>query len=118
MATETARNFLARTVSKTRYSARKIRSLEFDIDTDYVMKLGERQGWRCALTGWPLQFTRGGKFDGKNPRAATMDRKDNSKGYVKGNIQLTCAMPNIIRRHLSMQQFRELCRAVADHSRP
>lgn len=111
-----ARSFLSRTVSKTRYSAREIRNLDFDIDTEYVMSLLVKQQGLCALTGWPLEFTRGGTWDGKNPRGATMDRINNNRGYVRGNIQLVCGMPNNIRNKLSMAEFKKLCRAVVDNA--
>jgi hypothetical protein len=107
-----ARTFLGVTVSKSRYSAREIRNLPFTIDIDYIMDLLIRQNGKCAMTGWDLEFTRGGDWDGKNPRGATMDRINNSKGYVKGNIQLVCGMPNVVRGSLSMEQIVDLSKAI------
>ena len=107
-----ARSFLGVTVSKSRYSAREVRNLKFTIDIDYVMDLLIKQDGKCALTGWDLEFTRGGDWDGKNPRGATMDRIDNSKGYVKGNIQIVCGMPNTVRGSLSMEDFKNLCKVI------
>ncbi len=107
-----ARSFLGVTVSKSRYSAREVRNLKFTIDIDYVMNLLIKQDGKCALTGWDLEFTRGGDWDGKNPRGATMDRIDNSKGYVKGNIQIVCGMPNTVRGSLSMEDFKNLCKVI------
>lgn len=111
-----ARSFLSRTVSKTRYSAREVRNIDFDIDTDYVMGLLVQQQGQCALTGWPLEFTRGGAWNGKNPRGATMDRIDSSKGYVRGNIQLTCGIANVIKSSLNNSEFIQLCSAVTKHN--
>jgi hypothetical protein len=108
-----ARRFLGVTVSKTRYSAREVRGLDFNIDIEYVMQLLEQQKGKCALTGWALEFTRGGSWDGKNPRGATMDRINSSKGYIRGNIQLVCGMPNVIKAHLDQQTFVDMCKAVA-----
>lgn len=112
-----ARSFLGVTVSKTRYSAREVRKLDFTIDTDYIMSLLVKQDGKCALTGWNLEFTRGGDWDGKNPKGATMDRINNSKGYVPGNIQLVCGLPNSVRGALSMKEFTQLCCDIADNSR-
>ena len=111
-----ARRFLGVTVSKTRWSSREVRNLEFDIDIDYVMQLLGQQKGKCALTGWDLEFTRGGDWDGKNPRGATMDRINSRRGYVRGNIQLVCGMPNVIKSHLDRDAFVELCKAVAKNS--
>lgn len=109
-----ARKFLGVTVSKTRYSAWAKRDLDFTIDIDYVMELYKKQNGKCALTGWDLEFTRGGTWDnGTNPRAATMDRIWNSSGYVPGNVQLTCWMPNKVKGSLSNRIFIEMCKDIA-----
>ena len=107
-----ARRFLAVTVSKTRYSAREVRDLDFDIDIDYIMNLLVKQQGKCARTGWDLEFTRGGKWDGKNPRGCTMDRINNRRGYVRGNIELVCGVANVLRGKLDVDTFNDICRAV------
>ena len=90
-----ARRFLSVNVSKTRYSSREVRNLDFDIDVDYLMSLLKKQQGKCALTGWDLEFTRGGDYGyGTNPMGCTIDRINNHRGYVRGNVQLTCWLPN------------------------
>jgi len=109
-----ARKFLGVTVSKTRYSAREQRDLEFSIDIEYVMQMLIKQNGKCALTGWDLEFTRGGIYDnGTNPRAATIDRIWNSSGYTRGNIQITCWQPNRIKGSLHNSEFVKMCKEVA-----
>lgn len=112
-----ARRFLARTVTKARYSAINVRNLNFTIDINYVMDLLIKQDGKCALTGWDMEFSTGGNWHGKNPRGATMDRIDNSKGYVPGNIQLTCGLVNIIKSSLNNSDFLDLCRSVTEHNK-
>ena len=112
-----AKRFLSVTVSKTRYSSREVRELDFDIDIDYVMKLLVKQDGKCALTGWDLEFTRGGDWDGKNPKGATMDRIYSSLGYVPGNVQLVCGLPNTIKRNMPDKDFRTMCKDIAKHSK-
>jgi hypothetical protein len=115
---EAARRFLGVTVSKTRYAAREVRDLDFDIDIDDVMQILERQQGKCALTGWDLEFTRGGSFGySTNPRGCTIDRIDSSKGYIRGNIQLACWWPNMSKGNLSSDQFFALCKTVVDNCR-
>jgi hypothetical protein len=112
-----ARTFLGRTLSKTKYAARNVRDLEFDIDIDYIMKIYEQQNGKCALTGWDLEFTRGGIYDnGTNPRAATIDRIWNSSGYIRGNIQITCWQPNKVKGSLSNKKFIEMCNDITNVS--
>lgn len=113
-----ARKFLSVSVSKTRYSAREQRDLEFSIDIEYIMELLKKQNGKCALTGWDLEFTRGGAWDnGTNPRAATMDRIWNSSGYVPGNVQLTCWMPNKVKGSIGNDKFIEMCENITEISR-
>lgn len=105
--------FLNRTLQKTRYSAINQRGLDFDLTINDVMRKLQEQDYKCALTGWDLEFTRGGTYDGKNPRGCTIDRIYNRSGYHRWNIQLVCCMPNLVRGKLDLSQFKELCQAVA-----
>lgn len=112
-----ARSFLGVTVSKTRYSARETRGLDFTIDIEYIMDLLVYQHGKCALTGWDLEFTRGGSYGyGTNPMGCTMDRKNNSEGYIKGNVQLVCWKANKIKGELDDKEFKEFCKLVSDYA--
>jgi hypothetical protein len=112
-----ANRFMKRTVSRTRYEAKSRRNLDFDIDVDYIMFILTRQDGKCALTGWDLEFTRGGSWGGRNPRGATIDRINNSLGYIPGNIQVVCGLPNILRGTMPLENFKNLCRDIADHTK-
>ena len=107
--------FFRETLRKTKYDARKNRNLDFDIDVDYVLRMFFEQDGKCALTGWPMSLDRGGNYKGRmNSYVATMDRLDNQQGYVRGNIQLTCLLPNLTKGALNNKEFVELCKLVAD----
>ena len=108
-----ARSFLGVTVSKTRYSARETRELDFTIDIDYIMELLVSQNGKCALTGWPMEFTRSGMQGNGNPYGCTMDRINSDLGYVEGNIQLTCWWPNKVKSNMSNKEFIKMCKDVA-----
>jgi len=111
-----ARKFLGVTVSKTKWRSREVTGLEFDIDIDDVMKLLAKQQGRCALTGWELEFTRGGSFGySTNPRGCTIDRIYSSAGYVRWNIQLACWLPNKIKGELSNREFFDLSKNVVEN---
>jgi hypothetical protein len=103
--------YLRVTVSKSKYAARAIRGLEFTIDIKNVLKLLEKQKGICALTGWTLEFSRGGIWNGKNPKGCTIDRIDSDLGYIPGNIQLACALPNVIKGTMTNCEFKKFWRA-------
>ena len=112
------RTFLSRTISKTRYDAITRRNLPFNITTDDIVNLYIRQQGKCALTGLPLEFTRGGKFmNNANPNSCTMDRIDNKKGYELDNIQLTSWRANCYRGVIPLDEFKEFCKSVANHNK-
>jgi hypothetical protein len=89
---------------------------EVSIDPWYLLEIGDCQNWKCALTGWDLEFQRGGtNWGGKwcNPMSCTIDRLDNNYGYIPGNVQLVTWKANMIKNHLSNDEFVNLCKAVA-----
>ncbi len=59
----------------------------FDLDLLYLCTLWLDQRGRCAITGIHLDCDTGTVKD-KNPFRASVDRIDNSKGYVRGNVRL------------------------------
>jgi len=105
--------FFKETIRKTKYEASKRRNLDFDIDLAYVLSILMEQNEKCALTGWDLEFVRGGDWYGKNPHGATLDRIDSTKGYVRGNIQITCGIVNTIKSSIGNLEFINICRDVA-----
>lgn len=109
--------FLRRTWTKTKYEAQNRRNLEFTISSNDLMNLLVAQNGKCALTGWELEFSRGGTFgSGTNPMSCSIDRKNNTLGYMLGNVQLVCWKANKIKSDLTDQEFKELCKAVANHA--
>jgi hypothetical protein len=90
-------------------------SQKIEVDLDYVYDVGASQDFQCALTGYDLEFTRGGEYwMGKwcNPYSCTIDRIDSSKGYVEGNIQLVTWKANCLKQHLDNSEFIEFCKDV------
>ena len=66
--------------------------VEFDITIDDLMQLYERQHGRCAITGLSMVAS----F--KDLKAISIDRIDNERGHVKGNVQLVCQWVNLARK--------------------
>jgi hypothetical protein len=90
-------------------SSAKNRSLEWDIDVHHVADLLEIQGYKCVLSGLPIQAN--GDFQ---DITASLDRIDNARGYTPDNIQLVHKRINMMRGSLPVEDFISLCEQVAD----
>ena len=87
----------------------KVRNLELDITPEYVLELYHKQGGRCAISGVQLTW----KTSHRGSCTASLDRIDNSKGYLKGNVQWVHKHINYMKRTHSQEYFIELCKLVA-----
>lgn len=81
------------------------------IPLEYVLDLLKTQNGKCALSGITMTFE---KKVGA-PKVHTnlsIDRIDSCKGYEIGNIQLTCAVVNIMKTTLSSDELRWWCSKI------
>lgn len=84
------------------------RKIPFDVSIEYAWQLFQAQGGRCVLSGVPIAF-----YPGKlSNSTASLDRIDNAKGYVEGNIQWVHKVVNIMRNTLTVEAFFDWCRCV------
>lgn len=81
-------------------SADKRFNRPFNLTLDYAMSVLEKQCFRCAVTGLPLTH----KFN--DHKAASIDRINNKKGHVRGNIQIVCRFVNLAQQHLPAGSLR------------
>ena len=110
--------FLNQNISRAANRGEKTQQI--DVSLDYLYALGEKQKWKCALTGLPLEFTRGGTNWGGfwcNPMSCTIDRIDSDKGYIEGNLQLVIWKVNSLKKDIDNQEFIDLCKLVAKKCR-
>lgn len=89
------------------------RNLEFTISMEYAWSVYIKQDRKCALTEVPLVF--GSTIKSSNTNAS-IDRIDNSKGYIEGNIQWVHKTINRMRNKFSIDEFVHWCCLVARHS--
>jgi hypothetical protein len=80
------------------------RGLLFEVTPETLWQTWGAQDGRCAYTGLPL--THG--ID------ASLDRRDNSFGYVPGNVQWVHRDVNKMKSDLREGYFVSLCRLIAD----
>ncbi len=105
----------------------KSRNLEFSITIQDIEEVYEKQNFKCALSGIDVVFnttqTNGPGEKYKNGRLkpfkgnASIDRRDNTKGYVKNNIQIVDKYVNEAKWDRTEKDFIEMCCKVADFSR-
>ena len=81
-----------------------------DFDREFLKKKIIRSNGVCSISGLPLTFKKG------DPCVVSVDRKNNSKGYVKSNIQIVASCVNKARQDLTMKQFVALCKEVAKNN--
>lgn len=88
-----------------------------DLTLEYLLDIWTRANGLCPYTGLPLVHRSSKKKNGHwNPMLASLDRVDNSKGYVQGNIRFVSLIANVARNQFSDQQLVDFCRAVVAHT--
>lgn len=80
------------------------RGLPFEITPETLLDLFEKQGGRCYWLDLPLVIT---STDKRDPLQPSLDRLDPDRGYVLGNVVLTCMFANLGRSTLSAQKMRD-----------
>lgn len=80
------------------------RGFLWGISDEDIHHVWQRQKGKCALTGVAMC---------KHPRTWSIDRIDNTCGYVPSNIQLVTKDINMMRGSLTVEEFVSYCRQVA-----
>lgn len=96
-------------IAEIKRSAKK-RGYEFNISKEFLWELYLSQNKKCALTGLDIWF---GRIHFPNETTASLDRIDNDKGYVYGNVRWVLKDINMIRGSYNDEYFIKLCNAVA-----
>lgn len=111
----------------------KARNIEVTIDINYMWALFLKQNRCCAVTGIPLTMStfdtsrhlktmkyqksggwgRGFQTNG----TASLDRIDNTKGYIENNVQWVHKDINQMKMDFTMEYFIELCNKVVLYSK-
>jgi hypothetical protein len=78
--------------AKKREIEHKTRELVVDITCQYLKDLWENQNGKCAITNIEMTLNKD-----HSPFQASLDRIDNDKGYIKGNVRFICLITNYAR---------------------
>lgn len=108
-------------IHKAKNNGSRRRVLEFDITPEYLKELYDIQGGTCPLSGWHLRlpsssqkWEKGYAYSIDN---ASLDRIDNSKGYVEGNVRFVALITNFARNQFTDEEVIKFGRAVAEHNK-
>jgi hypothetical protein len=93
----------------------KERGLEVSITPMDLEQLFLKQQGKCAFTGIPIKLPLNSIERRKSIQTASLDRIDNNKPYTKDNIQWVHKVTNIMRRSLSIAEFKHWCKLVAEY---
>jgi hypothetical protein len=94
--------------------AAKERGYSVKIDIEYAWELYEKQGGKCAMTGVPIFLFIPKKDYIKT--TASLDRIDNNKDYIEGNVQWVHKKVNQLKNDLTVEDFFELCKNVVKYN--
>ena len=102
---------LSSTLSDSKKRGRNM-GFAFNLDITYMLEIYFNQQGRCVLSKKPLDF-KSGTQSMKNAYKASIDRIDNNKGYIKGNVRLLCHWVNNAKSTYSDEVFEDFVKASA-----
>lgn len=88
----------------------KTNNYDFDLTLEYILNIFDG---KCKLSGEEISF--GKIWKSKTDQTASLDRIENSKGYIKGNVQWVHKDVNFMKRILQQERFIDLCKKIADN---
>lgn len=94
----------------------KERNHEYNIDCKYLKELWEQQNGICPITKKRLELKDHNYSNKTQPYSASLDRIDNSKGYIKGNLRFVALIFNYARNVFSDNDVIEFCKIVSNEN--
>lgn len=89
------------------------RKIPFAISFEETVSLLKSQGFRCALTGLPIDMALSRRAFARGEATASLDRLDSSLGYIPGNVWWVHKDVNRMKWVLSVDRFVDICKRVA-----
>jgi hypothetical protein len=96
----------------------KNRNIKVEITIDDIKRLYEKQTGLCALSMFRMTYNKqpnDSLTHINNKLNISVDRIDSSKNYIINNIQLVCAIVNIIKYNLNTDEFIDICKKISKH---
>lgn len=101
-------------VLRGQYRGKRKRKYGCDLTVEYLKQLWEEQKGICPITGWHLVLAKSTNkpWETSCPNNASIDRIDNSKGYMQGNVRFIAFMANLARQSFTDERLIDFCKAV------
>lgn len=93
------------------------RKIEFNLDREYLGNLFKEQNKKCALTGVDLNLIKTSIRTKHNQNTASLDRIDNNKGYVVGNVRWVHKTINQIKSDLEDKHLFYICELISNFNK-
>lgn len=105
----------------TKNNRSKKRNLDYNLTVEYLYDLWNSQSGLCALSGREMLLPRDSSdmnfHKMKSPWKASIDRLDNSKGYIQGNVRFISVIANYAKNIYSDDDVIEFCRSVSEYNK-
>jgi len=94
-----------------------LRNIEFNVTIEYLWCVYQKQNGKCAYTGEIIDmpiYARNLRGE-NNETIASLDRIDNEKGYVEGNVQWVCKRANYMKHTMTENYFLNLIKKIYEY---
>ena len=89
------------------------RNLDFELTIEDMWGIFTQQGEKCAITGVKINMVNATINNNYHLQTASLDRKNSSKGYIRGNVQWVHKVINSLKSDFQDYEFISLCHLVA-----
>lgn len=92
---------------------KRTEALDVTIDEIYLVKQFSKQNGKCYWTEFPINPQ--GVFESHNPLAPSLERLDDTKGYVPGNVVIALRLFNLGRQRCPEEKFKLQINNLKEH---
>ncbi len=96
----------ARPGQEKKNGIKRTEPLDVTIDELYLAKQFSKQRGKCYWTDFPINPQ--GVFESHNPLAPSLERLDDTKGYIPENVVIALRLFNLGRQRCPKEKFKEL----------
>ena len=103
----------ARPGQEKKNGIKRTEPLDVTIDEMYLINQFSKQNGKCYWTGFPIDPY--GIYESPNPLAPSLERLDESEGYIPGNVVICLRLFNLGRQRCPEKKFRSQLNQLKEH---